>query len=191
MLDAIRDFFGPSSHDFRQTVANLNRTTGDLRDRLPGILNRLDDLLGNVNVAVNHANSALRDIQSAASNLHYATGSLRSLLTDNQSKLKSIIDSLKATGDNLKYASLEIRHSPWRLLYQPKPGEVANLNIYDSVRQFAQGADSLDDAASALRDALKDPNADPAQVKLLMQYLNDSFSQFQQVQNKLWKDIKE
>ena len=30
MLDAIQDFFGPSSHDFRQTVANLNRATGSL-----------------------------------------------------------------------------------------------------------------------------------------------------------------
>jgi hypothetical protein len=99
--------------------------------------------------------------------------------------------SLKTTSDNLKDASVEIRHSPWRLLYQPKPDEVANLNIYDSVRQFAEGADSLDDAAASLRDALKDPNADPEQVKRLMLHLNDSFAQFQQVQDKLWKEIKE
>lgn len=102
-----------------------------------------------------------------------------------------MIESLKATSDNLKYASVEIRHSPWRLLYQPKPDEVANLNIYDSVRQFAEGADSLDDAAAALRDALKDPNADPAQVKRLMQHLDDSFAKFQGVQQKLWKDVRE
>ena len=105
--------------------------------------------------------------------------------------MNGIVSSLKATSDNLKYATVEIRHSPWRLLYQPKPGEVANLNIYDSVRQFAEGADSLDNAASALRDVLKDPNADPAQVKRLMQHLNDSFDSFQQIQNKLWNDIKE
>jgi ABC-type transporter Mla subunit MlaD len=191
MLDAIRDFFGPSSHDFRQTVANLNRVTGDLRDRVPDILDQIHGLLGNVGVAVDRANNAMREIQATGANLHSATASLRSLLTDNRSKLDGIISSLKATSDNLKDATVEIRHSPWRLLYQPKPDEVANLNIYDSVRRFAEGAGSLDDAASALRDALKDPNADPAQVKRLMQHLNDSFAAFQQVQNKLWNDIKE
>jgi phospholipid/cholesterol/gamma-HCH transport system substrate-binding protein len=191
MLDAIRDFFGPPSHDFRQTVANLNHVTGNLRDRVPDILDQIHGLLGNVNVAVDRANSALKEIQAAGTNLHSASASLRSLLTDNRSKLDGIIASLKTTADNLKDATFEIRHSPWRLLYQPKPGEVANLNIYDSVRQFAEGAGSLDDAASALRDALKDPNADPAQVKRLMQHLNDSFAAFQQVQNKLWNDIKE
>ena len=191
MLAAIRDFFGPSSHDFRQTVANLKHATGDLRDRLPGLLDQIHGLLGNVNVAVNRANSALLEVQSAATNLRSASASLRSILADNRSRLDGIILSLKATSDNLKDATTEIRHSPWRLLYQPKPGEVANLNTYDSVRQFAEGADSLDDAAGALRDALKDPNADPTQVKRLMQHLNDSFASFQQVQDKLWNDIKE
>ncbi len=105
--------------------------------------------------------------------------------------MNGFIESLKATADNLKYASVEIRHSPWRLLYQPKPDEMANLNIYDSVRQFAEGAQSLDDAASALRDQLNDPNADPAEVKRLMQHLNDSFTQFQGIQQKLWKAVRE
>jgi hypothetical protein len=31
---------------------------------------------------------------------------------------------------------------------------MANLNLYDSARQFADGAGSLNDAALALRDAL-------------------------------------
>jgi len=190
MLDAIHDFFGPSSQDFHQTVANLNRATADIRDRLPGILDRIHGVVGNVDVAVGRASGALKDVQSAAGNLNSASASLRSLLTDNRSKLDGIISSLKTTSDNLKDASIEIRHSPWRLLYKPNPDEVANLNTYDSVRQFAEAADSLDDAAAALRDATKDPNADPALVKRLMVHLDDSFGKFQQVQDKLWKDIR-
>ncbi|MGD0541319.1 MAG: MlaD family protein [Tepidisphaeraceae bacterium] len=191
MLDAWRNFVGSSSGDFHQTVANLNHVTGDIRQRLPDVLDRLHGILTKIDVAVGRASTALTEIRSAAGNLDAATGALRSILVDNRSKLNGMIESLKATSDNLKYASVEIRHSPWRLLYQPKPDEVANLNIYDSVRQFAEGADSLDDAASALRDALKDPNADPAEVKRLMQHLNDSFAQFQGVQQKLWKDVRE
>jgi phospholipid/cholesterol/gamma-HCH transport system substrate-binding protein len=191
MLDSIHDFFGPSSGDFHQTVANLEHTTADLRVRVPDVLDKIQLLLGNANHAVDRINNALTDVQAAATNLRSASASIRSLLTDNRSKLNSMVDSLKATGDNLKAATIEIRHSPWRLLYQPKPDEMANLNIYDSVRQFADGANSLDDAAAALRDALEDPNADPGQVKQLMRHLNDSFASFQAVQDKLWKDIKE
>lgn len=191
MLDTWREFLGPSKTDFHQTVANLNHVTGDLRRQLPDVLDRIHGILGNVDVVVGRAAKALQDIQTAAGSLDAATSSLRSILVDNHSKLDGMIESLKQTSDNLKYASVEIRHSPWRLLYQPKPGELANLNIYDSVREFAEGANSLDDAAGALRDALKDPKADPAQVKRLMQHLDDSFTQFQGVQQKLWTDIKE
>jgi phospholipid/cholesterol/gamma-HCH transport system substrate-binding protein len=191
MLDAVREFVGPSSGDFHRTLANLNHVSGDLRDRLPEVMDRLQTVLGKAGVVVDRATDAMRDVQAAATDLHSATGTLRSILTDNRSRLNGIVASLKTTSDNLKDASLEIRHSPWRLLYQPKPDEVANLNIYDSVRQFAEGANSLDDAAASLRDALKDPNADPEQVKRLMLHLNDSFARFQQVQDKLWKEIKE
>jgi phospholipid/cholesterol/gamma-HCH transport system substrate-binding protein len=191
LLVTWRDFLGPSSGDFHQTVANLNHVTGDIRQRLPEVLDRLHGILAKVDIAVGRATTALTEIQAASGNLDAATGALRSILVDNRSKLNSVIESLKTTSDNLKYASVEIRHSPWRLLYQPKPDEIANLNIYDSVRQFAEGADSLDDAASALRDALKDPNADPAQVKRLMEHLDDSFAKFQGVQQKLWKEVKE
>jgi phospholipid/cholesterol/gamma-HCH transport system substrate-binding protein len=191
MLDAVRQFVGPSSEDFHQTLANLNHASGDLRDRLPEIMDRLQTVLGKAGVVVDRASNTMQDVQAAAANLHSASGTLRSILSDNRSKVDGIVTSLKAASDNLKDTSLEIRHSPWRLLYQPKGDEVANLNIYDSVRQFAEGASSLDDAAASLRDALKDPNANPEQVKRLMLHLNDSFAQFQQVQDKLWKEIKE
>jgi hypothetical protein len=101
-----------------------------------------------------------------------------------------MIASLKTTGDNLKYASSEVRRSPWRLLYKPGAGEVANLNLYDSTRQFAEGAGQLNDAAVALRDALKDPDVDQAQVQKLVEKLDKSFAGFQDVEQQLWQQVK-
>ena len=191
MVVAVRDFFGNSGGDFRQTLINLNHITGSLRDKVPDILDQIHVLVAKVDGAVDHAANALVSIQATADNLQSASRSIRSILTDNHGKLDAIIAGLKTTSDNLKYASAEIRHSPWRLLYQPKPGEVANLNIYDSVRQFAEAANSLDDASTSLKDTLKNPNADPEQVKKMMSHLDDSFAKFQQVQSKLWNEIKE
>jgi ABC-type transporter Mla subunit MlaD len=191
MLGTVHNLLGPSTTDFHATIAHLRGISADLHEKLPAILDRLHGILGNADIAVGRAAQAMADIETAATNTRDVTRSLRSVLMDNRSKLDGIIASLNTTSENLKYASIEIRHSPWRLLYQPKPDEMSNLNLYDSVRQFAQGADSLDDAAGALRDALHDKNADPQQVKKLMDHLNDTFTQFQQVEQKMWSDIKQ
>jgi ABC-type transporter Mla subunit MlaD len=189
-LDAIRDFVGPGSGDFRTTLANFSRMTTDLRERLPDLLDQMRGILRKTDISVTRVNSALADVQTAMANLRDMSAGLRAVVVDNRGKLDGIIASMKATGDNLQFATMEIRHSPWRVLYQPKPGEVTNLTTYNSVRQFAEGANSLDDAAAALRDALKDKNADPEQVKKLMARLDISFEKFQAVQDKLWKDIQ-
>jgi ABC-type transporter Mla subunit MlaD len=191
MLGTVHALLGPSTGDFHATISNLRGISADLHEKLPGILDRLHGILGDADIAVGRAAQAMADIEATASNARDVTRSLRSIVVDNRSRLDGIIASLNATSENLKYASIEIRHSPWRLLYQPKPDEMSNLNIYDSVRQFAQGADSLDDAAGALRDALHDKNADPQQVKKLMDHLNDTFTQFQQVEQKMWSAIKQ
>src|SRR5207249_10009415 len=102
-----------------------------------------------------------------------------------------MIQSLKTAGDNLKFATAEIRHSPCRLLYKPKPGEVANLNLYDATRQFAEGANDLSEAAQALRDALQDPQTDKAKIESLVTRLDQTFGQFQQVEKDLWKRVRE
>ena len=82
-------------------------------------------------------------------------------MSGNKGKLDGIIAAAKSTTENLKAASVEIRHSPWRLLYKPSEGEVANLTLYDSARQFSEGTTQLNDAAQALRDATQDKQAEP------------------------------
>ena len=102
-----------------------------------------------------------------------------------------MIASLKTTGDNLKFASAEIRRSPWRLLYKPRANEMANLNLFDAARSFAEGANDMSDAATALRDALKDPNAQPETIQKLVDQLDQSFGKFQTVEDQLWEKVKE
>ena len=108
----------------------------------------------------------------------------------NRGRIDEIVTSLKTTSVNLKGASVEIRQSPWRLLYKPTPDEMGNLNLYDSARQFADGASSLNDAATALRDSLADQKADPATVQKLMKNLDESFTNFKLVEDKLWREVK-
>jgi phospholipid/cholesterol/gamma-HCH transport system substrate-binding protein len=190
-LSEIRDVFGESKSDFKGTVRNLNEATATVNQKLPPIMDKIDSALTKAQGTVQSINEALEDVKKTVANTRDITASGRSVISGNKSKLEAMIASLKTTGDNLKAASSEIRRSPWRLLYKPGPGEVANLNLYDSARQFAEGANSLSDAATALRDALHDPNTDKARLQSLVQQLDKSFANFNEVETELWKGVKD
>jgi ABC-type transporter Mla subunit MlaD len=185
-----REIFGESKGDIKSTMANLNSSTGALKEKLPAILDKVDSALTKSQTTVESINVALEDIKKVASNTKDITASGRSIVVGNRGKLDSMIASLKTTGDNLKAGSAEIRHSPWRLLYKPAPGEVSNLNLYDTARQFADGAGELSDAANSLRDALKDPNVQQADIQKLIDKLDKSFTHFNSVEDELWKQVK-
>ena len=190
MVEA-RDLMGDTKGDFRQTIANVSASTGTLKEKLPGILDRADGLLARVQTAVDATNDSLVDVRDTAANAKEISASVRGMMVGNRGRIETMIASLKTTGDNLKFASAEIRRSPWRLLYKPGKGEMANLNLYDSARQFADGAGSLNDAAMALRDALKDPDVQPAQVQKLVEELDQTFAGFKQVEDHLWSRVRE
>jgi ABC-type transporter Mla subunit MlaD len=192
MLEALRAFFGDTAPDWRTTLANLNKSTTAIQAKLPGMLDKLDSALAGIDTSVDKVSKTMDDVQQTVLHAKDLTGSAKAVVVGNRSKLDGMIASLKTAGDNLKAATAEIRRSPWRLLYKPAPNEMANLNLYDAARQFAEGANDLNDTASALRDLLKNnPNADPAEVKRLMDKVDQSFSNFQQVEQKLWTNVKE
>ena len=184
MMKNIGDVFGESKTDMKGTFTNLNAATGTLKEKLPTILEKVDATMTKVDAAVVSATESLENVRNM-------TGSANSVISGNKGRLDGMIASLKATGDNLKYASSEIRRSPWRLLYKPPKNEVANLNIFDSARQFAEGANDLNDAAAALRDAANNKNASPEDVKKMMDRVEKSFANFSEVEKKLWAEVKE
>lgn len=190
-LDNVGAVFGDTRADFRTSVANVRDATETVKTRLPGLFDHADALLAKVTTAVDDAGIALKDVQKVAANTRDVSVTVRQIVNQNRGRLDAMIASLKTTGDNLKNASAEIRRSPWRLLYKPGPGEMANLNLYDSARQFADGANDLSDASKALRDALSDPDVDPVMVQRLVEKLDTSFSNFNEVEKVLWEQVQQ
>jgi ABC-type transporter Mla subunit MlaD len=191
VLVHLRDIFGDSKLDLKTTIANLKDATGTVKQKLPAIMDKLDATLAKANTSLDNAQQAIKDLGMTMDHAKNISGDVRSILVRNRTKIDELLQSVKDAGDNLKYATAEIRRSPWRLLYKPHPGEVANLNLFDAAREFADGANDMSDAATALRDALKDPKADPQMIQKLVNQLDENFSKFQKVQDELWKRVKE
>lgn len=191
MMVQVRDTFGESKGDWKGTLANLNAATGSVKDKLPGTLDKLNAVLAKLDSTVDGAGAALKDIQTVVADLKEVSSSAKSILVANRGKIDGMINSLKGTSDNLKNASAEIRRSPWRLLYKPDAQQASNLDLFDAARQFAQGANDLNDAAQALRDAARDKQTDPERVRKLVDRLDDSFKKFGDVEKRLWTSVKE
>ena len=191
MMEAIRAVFGDTKTDFRETMANLNKTTASIKEKLPPMLEKIDGTLTKLDTAMTKVNTTLGEVHTTITNAKELSAGAKAVIVGNKSKLDSMVDSMKKAGDNLKAATAEIRRSPWRLLYKPAPNEMANLNLYDSARQFAEGANDLNDAAAALRDALKGGEASEEDIKKLMTKLEERFGQFKEIEQKLWASVKE
>jgi phospholipid/cholesterol/gamma-HCH transport system substrate-binding protein len=190
-LVKIRDLLGDTTPDFRTTMANLKGITESVNHKAPSILDRVDGLLTKLDTTLDSANAALEDVKTTAANARDLTGAAKEVIGGNRGKLDTMIASLKTASDNLKNATAEIRRSPWRLLYKPAPNEMANLNLYDAAREFAEGANDLNDASLALRDALHNKQSDKETVEKLMQRVNKSFDNFNDVEQRLWTKVKE
>jgi uncharacterized phage infection (PIP) family protein YhgE len=190
-LTSIHDLLGDVKTDFRGTLAHLNVITANAQDKLPGLLDHLDQVASKLATTIDNAQSTLADIKATAANAKDFTSAARDIVSDNHGRLDTIIASLKLTSDNLKGASAEIRRSPWRLFYKPEPGEMGNLNLFDATRAFADGANNVNDASLALRDALKNPNSDPKEIQKLMDQLDQAFANFNLVEHKLWDSVKD
>lgn len=184
------DFLGGSGPDLRGTLANLNKTTNTVNDRLPKTLDKADAFIDETKQAVVDGRAAIKDARALIAKASDTVNDTHALITRNRSRIDNILTSVRETAGNLEGASAEIRRSPWRLLYQPTKDEMNNLALYDATRQFARAAGQLNDAAGAVRDAAGDPTVDRKQIQSLLDDLTQTFAKYREVEQVLWKQVK-
>jgi ABC-type transporter Mla subunit MlaD len=189
--DQISGVLGDTKPDVRGTMANIHKITDDVKAKLPGIMDHVDTVVVTTTNTINNAKSTLEDVKATVANAKSISTSARILIDGNKNKFDTMIGTFKVTLDNLKGFSADLRRSPWRLLYHPGPGELDNLELYDAARQFSDGANGVNDAAVALRDAMQNPSVDKAEIQKLIDRLNTSFDSFSTVEDKLWKAVKQ
>lgn len=182
---------GPASGDFKQTMSNLKDSTATLKTELPELTSRAKTLLDQINDRVTNLKTTVDDLKDTMANVRVVSADVRSLLTDNRGKLDRMIASLETTTANAKLFTAEVLRRPSRLLWRDDPKTTNNLSIYFTARDFADGAQDLNDATASLRDALKDPRISSEELQRRLDTLNSAFTRFSAVEEKLYKSVKE
>jgi ABC-type transporter Mla subunit MlaD len=203
-INAVSDNVRQITEQFRQRTPvwsqrvdtitqNVSSVTGMLTEKDPQIRGTIDNVhaitqsvrektLVEVDTAVARASAALE-------NLRKSTMDVRGLITGQRPILERAIANAELTTDQLKLAAVEVRRSPWRLLYKPGEKELETDNLYDAARSFALAAGSLDSAATALQAVSKD-HENPEHLRRLLDHLDARFESFEQAEKAFWHALK-
>ena len=174
----------------RRNVARIDTAVANMEimtDDGVAITRRLrDDTLARVDDALDAGTQAIGDLAKVLQTIDLEVAAsvptIRAFLQD----------ALIAAGE-MKLATIEIRRSPWRILYQPQPGELANENLFAAARNFTIAASEVRSAAESLQSVLnRFPTAlenDEALRDDIQRFLADSLQRLETTQSRLFSVI--
>lgn len=203
--------------DVQLILADARKMTATLQDRSAMWFERVDDITIAVQSTMNRIDNLTKDkdpiIRETAENLRELVARLndevapqlaailddtravsaetRVAITGQRPVIERTLANLQLASGQLKLTMIELRRSPWRLLYRPDKAEIANDNLYDAARSFALGASALDSAAASLRVVADQPGGDEARVKAILVYLDALFARFKEAEQEFWSRMQE
>ncbi len=161
------------------TVENVELTSADVRDVAERIraetMEKVDHLLESGQQGVDSAVSVLEKLDR-----DYDFWS---------EDVSDALASARLTGQQLKLGAIEIRRSPWKLLYSPTREELQHEMLYEAARSFAMAASDLKAASASVERLATTQSAalasDPKTMAMINEYLRDSLDRYAKAQQRL------
>jgi ABC-type transporter Mla subunit MlaD len=156
----------------RASIDAIVKNVKDVTDRVNGEwTTKITGLLDQGRAAMDNAMAAAKDVED--------------LVARNKPQLEDIIANATLASQQLKLATVEIRASPWRLLYQPTTKELENELLYNSVRQYSEAVGELKAASESLRAITERSQAgggavDPKTLEAMTAKLRSTFDKYQE-----------
>lgn len=166
-----------------------------LEDKDPAIRNSLDNVEAITQRAreetMDQIKAALEKADGALANARDATEDLKTFVTAQKPVLARAFANFQLTGAQLKLAAIEVRRSPWRLLYSPSDQELEHDNLYDAARSFSLAAGTLDAAAASLKQVVDEEPENYEEIRKRIEYLESLFGRFESVEQRFWDALDE
>jgi len=178
-------------------VANINQMVADNRPSIDEIIANLDVSGANVRDITDRLAGETMDkfdqlmtrgqdgVDSFARTLENLEPEVDVWVTD----IREGLANARLTAQQLKLASIEVRRSPWKLLYRPSATELEHELLYESARSFAVAASDLKSSADALNRVLSEHgdrlDQDQPTLRRLYEGLAASFERYDEAQQRL------
>ena len=163
----------------RESIDNLRTSSGNVKEITQSVK---DNNLKQFNELLDRANSAVANFETTGQEVN-------SLLVGQRPVLERMLANMNLSAGQLKLAAIEVRRSPWRLLYRPKDEELETDNLYDATRSFALAAEALEASSANLR-AVAVRGDDQAAVERSVATLKRMFEKFEQAEDDFWQALR-
>lgn len=167
--------------DARKLIDKSRAVVDDNRASIDAVVKNIKDVTDRVNGEWSAKVTALLDQGREAMESAKATAKdVEMLVAKNKPQLDEMIADASLAAQQLKLTTVEVRASPWRLLYQPTKKELENELLYNSVRQYSDAVGGLRAASEALDAMSKRPGVDPKTIDAMTAKLHAAFEKYQE-----------
>jgi len=206
-----------TASDTRALVADARERSGVWFDRADTVSKNINDSVAQVRLFLKDKDPAVRDsvdnvravtqrvreetldqiaqavgkADKAVDNARQITAEVKAFVAQQRPTLERALASFQLTAAQLKLASIEIRRSPWRLLYRPTEQELESDNLYDAARSFAQAAQVLDATAESLRVTAGREDIGRDEVQRMVERLERLFAEYDKAERAFWDALEQ
>ncbi|MEM7229725.1 MAG: MlaD family protein [Planctomycetota bacterium] len=173
-VDAIAQNFTEASVDVKELVA-------EFKERGAPILDTAERVLGNADEALISVESLVDEVQR----------DYPAWATD----FSEVMGNAALASQQVKLAGIEIRRSPWKILYRPTASELDHELLYEAARSFALGVTDLKTTTRTTERLLTEHAGllqdDPAAMQRVRDNLLNSLGRYEQAQTQLFDILLE
>jgi hypothetical protein len=187
--------------DGRQAVTDARKaiaTTQEILDRNGPKIDATMDSLRSASAkidqqSVDEFNALVRTASAGIDRFNSTVSWISSWFGEESPGMRKILANGRLASDQLKLAMIEIRQSPWKLLYSPGTKELENEVLYDATRTYAQAVSDLRAAGESLDSAVRNPTQgvplDVEAIKTLRAKLDEAFGKYEEAERVLLAKI--
>jgi ABC-type transporter Mla subunit MlaD len=172
IIDENREQIRIAIGNFEDASANTKEVTAQARS----FMDRLNGEMSDRAVAILESGQAgLEEARSAITKAD-------SIVSEQRPQIRASLANFRLASDQLRDTLIEVRRSPWRLLYRPDTRELEYELLYDAARSYAGAVTNLRGAAESLEAVSASDTPDRDEVATLMSEVEQAFERYRQAE---------
>lgn len=172
IIDENRDNVRVAIENFREASDSTRQVT----ERARTFMDRLNGEISDKAIAI--LDSGREGLDEARAALSGA----ESILAEQRPNIRTSMANFRVASDQLRDTLIEVRRSPWRLLYRPDTRELEYELLYDAARAYAGAVTNLRSAAESLESVSASQSPDRQQVADLVGDVQRAFERYRQAE---------
>ena len=179
LVEDVRPIIEQNRETIRLALENFNEASENTRDVTAQARDFMDRLNGEMS---DKAVAILDSGQATLDDTREAIAKADSIIGEQRPAIRASLANFRLASEQLRDTLVEVRRSPWRLLYRPDTRELEYELLYDAARSYAGAVTNLRGAAESLEAVSASDAPDSEEVATLVSEVERAFERYRQAE---------